>query len=327
MAKTVFRPNEITKSDSRIMLELSKKFVEDEPEEEIIEEEVYEGPTADDLRREAEAFRQQWEIEKQRMMDEAREQADKILKDAEAAAFEEVKRQTDQAQVIKSNAEQEAALVVQQAQEKANELLSQAETQKETCKTTAYNEGFEKGHEAGYKEGKTEVQRLIDRLHTMIERIMDKRQDILEQTEQQVVDLVLLVSRKVVKVISDNQRNVVMANIVQALRKVKGRGDVNIHVNLADIGLTTEHIKEFTASVESVKSITVIEDSSVDKGGCIIETDFGSIDARISSQLNELEQKILEISPIKMQRSSMAAASAKTIPNGAAQRSSTGSLN
>ena len=32
---------------------------------------------------------------------------------------------------------------------------------------------------------------------------------------------------------------------------------------------------------------------------CIVETDFGAIDARISSQLAELEEKILEISPIK----------------------------
>ena len=49
----------------------------------------------------------------------------------------------------------------------------------------------------------------------------------------------------------------------------------------------------------NIKNITIAEDSSIDRGGCIVETDFGAIDARISSQLAELEQKILEISPIK----------------------------
>ena len=119
------------------------------------------------------------------------------------------------------------------------------------------------------------------------------------ETEQQIVELVLLISRKVVKVISESQRSVVMQNILQALRRVKGRGEVTIRVNLADLKLTSEHTKEFMQAVESVKNITVAEDSSVEKGGCIIETDFGAIDARISSQLNELEQKILEISPLK----------------------------
>ena len=51
----------------------------------------------------------------------------------------------------------------------------------------------------------------------------------------------------------------------------------------------------------------MVEDSSVDSGGCIIETDFGEIDARISSQLAELEAKILEISPIKSKMKSSAA--------------------
>ena len=128
---------------------------------------------------------------------------------------------------------------------------------------------------------------------------MDKRQEILAETEQQIVDLVLMMTRKIVKVISENQRNIVVSNVVQALRKVKGRGDVIIRVNLADVAMTTEHIKDFISNAENIKNITVVEDSTVDRGGCLIETDFGAIDARISSQLNEIEQKILEVSPIR----------------------------
>ena len=51
--------------------------------------------------------------------------------------------------------------------------------------------------------------------------------------------------------------------------------------------------------VEGVKSIKILEDSTVDRGGCIIETDFGSLDARISSQLHEIEERILELIPIQ----------------------------
>ena len=72
-----------------------------------------------------------------------------------------------------------------------------------------------------------------------------------------------------------------------------------MRVNLADVKLTTEHIKDFIHQDENIKNISVVEDSSVEKGGCIVETDFGAIDARISSQLNELETQILNISPIK----------------------------
>lgn len=270
--------------------------VEEVPE---IEEPVYEGPTAEDLRREAEEFKVQWEAEKQQMLQQAQASADEIVAKAEKSAFEEVKRQSDQAQVIRTTAEQDAAEILRKANEEAEAIVAEAQAQKQRITDDAYKAGFDEGSEKGFAEGNMEAQRLIDRLHVILDRVMDKRQEILEGTEQQIVELVLLMTRKVVKIISENQRNVVMSNVLQALRKVRGRGDVTVRVNLADVKLTTEHTKEFMAAVENIKNITIAEDSSIDRGGCIVETDFGAIDARISSQLAELEQKILEISPIK----------------------------
>lgn len=299
MAKTVFRPNEIKKSDEHVVLQLSRKFQIEEPVEEVEVEPAYEGPTADDLRREAEQYRLDWEKEKQAMLDAARAEADSIVKDAEKAAFDEVKRKTDQAQVIRQQAQDEADSIKAEAGKQAAETVANAKAQMDEQLKAGYEDGFKKGQEAGFKEGNLEAQRLIDRLHTIIERTMDKRQEILAETEQQIVDLVLLMTRKIVKVISENQRNVVVSNVVQALRKVKGRGDVIIRVNLADVAMTSQHVKDFLASAENVKNITVVEDSTVDRGGCVIETDFGAIDAKIVSQLNEIEQRILEVSPIR----------------------------
>ncbi len=111
-------------------------------------------------------------------------------------------------------------------------------------------------------------------------------------------------TRKVVKVISETNKTTVAANVIQALRKLKGKCDVTLRVNLKDEAFTAAHIKEFIAAVENVESLSVVEDSSVDPGGCIVETDFGEIDARIVSQLDELEQKVLEISPLKSRKRS-----------------------
>lgn len=299
MAKSVFRPTEIKKSDDKIVLKLAHSFVEDIPEKEIEEVPEYLGPTADDLKREAEAFKVQWEQDKAKLLEDAKDEAAKIVKDAEQSAFDEVKRQTDQAQVLKQKSEIEAENIIKEAEKKSLDLIQEAEQNREQKIQEAYKEGFNHGSEEGFKDGKQEAQRLVDRLHLILEKTLDKRQEIIDETEQQIVELVLLMTRKVVKVISESQRNVVMTNIVQALRKVKGRGDVTIRVNMADVQLSTEHIKDFMQAVESIKNITIAEDSTVEKGGCIVETDFGSIDARISSQLSELEQKILEISPIK----------------------------
>lgn len=297
MAKTVFRPNEIKQKNGEVTLKLIHDYTPVEEVEEVVEQ--YSGPTPDQLRREAEAFKAGWEIEKQRMLEEAQKNADDIVKKAEDAAFAEVKRQSEQAQVIKTNAERAAQEVVKQAQEEAQKILSNAHAEEETIKNTARENGFAAGYDEGFAKGNEEVERLIERMHKILESVMQRREDILDETEQQIVELVVLMTRKVVKVISDNQKSVINNNVLAALKKVKGRGSVTLRVNLEDLKLATQNIDEFIKRCENIKGITVMEDSTVEKGGCIVETDFGAIDARISSQLTEVENRVMEISPIK----------------------------
>ena len=299
MAKTVFRPNEIkTKSGDKVTLKLIHDYTPEKVEE-VAEVEEYIGPTADDLRKEAEAFKAGWEIEKKRMLDEAQKSADEIVKKAEDAAFAEVKRQTDQAQVIKADAEKEAQDIVNKAQAEAQEIIAKAHSEENEIRDSAYRKGYDEGQKSGYNDGQSELNRLIERVHKIVESVMNRREEILRDTEQQIVDLVILMTRKIVKIISENQKGVVLSNVLSALKKVKTRCSIIIRVNIEDLKLTSEHTGEFIKRVEAVQGITVIEDSSVDKGGCVVETDFGAIDARIASQLGELENKILEISPVK----------------------------
>ena len=309
MAKAVFRPGEISVSAVKWQIDPPTSFSElahlanadgEEDLEEITEEaEVYSGPTADDLRREADHFRNQWESEKEIMVAAAQDEAKNIVKEAEDAAFREVKRRTDEAQVLKRRAQDEAEKIIAEANTQAARIVADAKASFESDRREAEEQGRNAGREAGFTEGKAEVERLILRTQTVLERAQSKRTEILEETEQEIINLVLLITRKVIKVISENQKNVIISNVVQALRKVKGRGNIVIKVNMADLKLATENIKEFINLVEGAKSIQVVEDTSIDEGGCIIETDFGEIDARIASQLAELEAKILEVSPIK----------------------------
>ena len=306
MAKAVFRPIELTVVAEKIVLnppviETTSAVApaEEEEAEAEPEEEAYTGPTAEELRREAEAFTEKWNIEKEEMIQAAKDEAESITQAAQQAAEEEKQQAADEAAAVKAAAQEEAEKITADARQKAEELETQTRSTLDDEKKEALEQGREAGRQEGYADGKVEVQRLIERTQTVLERAQDKRGDILAETEQEVINLVLLMTRKVVKVIADSQREVIVSNVEQALRKVRDRGNILIHVNLADLKLTTEHTKEFIQMMEGVKSIQVVEDTSVDAGGCIIETDFGEIDARIASQLAELEAKILEVSPIK----------------------------
>jgi flagellar assembly protein FliH len=301
VAKNVFKPQDIMYISRKVFIE-PPKIVTEEPVEEVeaVEETgEYTGPSVDDLRREADLFRKQWEAEKQRLMEHAQAEAEKIRKDAEKVAFDEVKRKNNQAQKIRQDAEDQAQTIIAESKQKAAELEADIKQRVTQTEREAYERGYSEGHEKGYSDGRAEVQRLVESLHSIISKAIEKRNEIIQEAETQIINLVLLIVKKVIKVISENQKNVVINNVVQALRKLKSRGDVVIRVNLSDLELTSEHVKDFMKMVENVKSVTVLEDSSVDRGGCIIETDFGQIDARISSQLHEIEERILDLMPIR----------------------------
>jgi len=297
LARNVFHSTEVNKLDNTVFLEPIKSDIEEI--EEIPDIEEYTGPTADDLRREAESFKEVWEKEKLEMIENAKNDASRIIEEAKQSAFEEVKKGKNESQKIIQEASDQSAETEKAAAEKYDQLIKEATEKVKTIEKDAYDAGYKDGSEKGFESGKNEVERLIEKIHQVLNTAIEKRNAIIEESETQLINLVLLISQKVIKVISENQKNVVINNVIQALRKLKTRGEVVVRVNLDDVKLTTEHIKDFMKMVDNVRSITVLEDSTVDKGGAIIETDFGEIDARISSQLNEIKDKILDLTPIK----------------------------
>lgn len=306
MAKTVFRPGEIALSGGAMVLDPPHTFPglahlapPEEPLEDIEEVEQYTGPTADDLRREAEAFKSHFEENKIEMIRSANAETEEILARAREDAADETRRGEEEAQRIKDEAAAEAEKILAEAREKAARIEADSQAAFDAGRKAAEEEGRAAGREEGFTEGRAEVERLVERARTILERAQDKREEILIETEQQIIGLVLVIANKVIKIISENQRDVVIATVSEALRKVKGRGEITVRVNIADLELTTEHTKDFIALVEGAKSLQVMEDSNIEPGGCVIETDFGEIDARISSQFEELKSRILEISPIQ----------------------------
>lgn len=306
MARNVFKYNEIPVITEKIVIEPP---FEAEPqfdpaalkrEEELRKLEEYTGPTVEDIKQEVAQFKNQFEVEKATMIKNAKEEADYIFDEAKRKAAKLVEDANSEAAKIVDDAKASATSQLTEARKK---ILSEKEdVQKEIDQlvNSAKEEGHKEGYEAGFQKGQEEVDRLVNKIHTIVGSIANKRAQILEQSEAQVIDLVLSIATRVVKTISESQKEVVIQNVKSALARIKSRSDIIIRVNVQDLALTTSKMKEFQESLEKAKTITIVEDATIEKGGCIVETDFGHIDARIGSQLREIEEKIRELAPVKI---------------------------
>jgi flagellar assembly protein FliH len=295
LAKKIFRASEVNEIGSRVLISPPQIRERETPavvEEQIEEaEEVGEFQAAEEFE-EVEEAGKEIEEDKDKALEEAKqvrekaeEEAKRIREEAEETAFKVMQKNTIEARKFKEDAQAEADKILEEARTNAQKMEEDARQKVETIIQEARTEAYENARKEGFATGADEVKRLIDRLHVILNAAIDKKKNIIENTEKQLMDLVLLIARKVVKVISEAEKKVVIENAKEALKKVRSETEITIRVNTADLGLTTKNKRSFISMVEGLKSVNVEEDSRVDPGGCIIETSFGDIDARIQRQL------------------------------------------
>jgi flagellar assembly protein FliH len=305
LARKIFKSYEIKEVDSKVLIAPPHIAKEPEEVEEVIEdvEEVAElKPVEEAAEPETTVVEAEGEdlIEKAKLeREEALLQAKSIKEEAEQEAFKILQNKTIEARKLKEEAEKEAKSVVEEAEKKASQLENEAKAKSDALVQEARNKAVEAGREEGFKKGEEEVKRLIERIHSIVNAAIDNKKNIIENTEEQLVDLVLLIARKVVKVISESEKEVVTENVREALKKLGKETEIAIKVNTKDLDLTTKNKRKFISMVESLEKVRVEEDDRITQGGCIIETSLGDIDARIQTQLQVIEEKIRELVPIK----------------------------
>ncbi|EHQ05746.1 MAG: flagellar assembly protein FliH [Leptonema illini] len=305
--RLVFKPGHISRVQEKMTLQIPDRYKKFQGIEEVDEYEIdsegnvveqYHGPTIEEIEAELERYRKETEEEIRRTLEEAHEKARTIEEQGKTVAFQLNQDAHERAKKDLEKARQDAEQIIERSKMEVERMVKEAEMRVAEIEHEAYQKGYDAGREVGFKKGQSEVRRLIDRLGMIVGQAIDVREEIIAASEKQMVDMILMVARKVIKDEVVERKEVVLNNIREALRRIKDRDRVNIRVNFADLELTTAHKDELIKMMESLRKVNIYEDSRVDRGGCIIETDVGSIDARISTQLKEIEEAIRNAEPM-----------------------------
>ena len=176
----------------------------------------------------------------------------------------------------------------------------------ERIREQARREGYQRGYDEGYHDGAreahqhadAELQRTLETLRAQLQQVIEsvhaQHKAYLQHAESQMLELVLEVARKVVREELKLQPAHVLAIVRDALRRVQGIGRLRIRANPLDVDLLRQNRPSLLQVVEGIESIEIVEDRRVDQGGCIIETEQGVYDARIRTQLGEIERALRE---------------------------------
>ncbi len=308
MSKLVFKPGEVRLTNIAKQIELPYKYqknlidAEEYKEFEVDEEgnpiDVYQGPSIEEMEAELERYRRETEEEVREMLENARKKRESIENEGKAAAFREQQQAREQIKIELERLKLDSEKEIERGKFEAEKMIKEAELKVSEIEHEAYKKGYDAGREEGYKEGQAEVMRLIDRLGTVVSTAVDIRDDLIRSSEKMMTEMILMISKKVIKDEIVERREIVINNIKEAIKRVKDRDRIDIRVNFADLDMTTAHKDELIKMMESLRKVNIYEDSRVERGGCIIETDVGAIDARISTQLDAIEEAIRNTSTL-----------------------------
>ena len=105
---------------------------------------------------------------------------------------------------------------------------------------------------------------------------------------QDLVDLAMAIARRVVRHVSESDRQVVVGNLDEAIRLAGERSDVTIKVNPADAEAARVFAESLADRQASCKLVKVVESPDISPGGCWIQWGSGAVDARIETQLDRI---------------------------------------
>lgn len=182
-------------------------------------------------------------------------------------------------------------VITPQKRKEAENIVKKAEQEAQKIREEARQEGIKLGKEEGKKEYEDKIKEALE----VLNKAVKERKKIIKDSESEILRLSLKAAEQIIRSEVSLHRDVCLNIVSEAISRVSDREQIIVRVNRED----SEYIKKFkdrlTSMLDGVKSFSVLEDSSVEPGGCVIETNLGYVDARISTKIKALAEAFKKV--------------------------------
>lgn len=153
----------------------------------------------------------------------------------------------------------------------------------------AFTKGYAQGERAGLEAGGQRAEAMLRRLAGTLEELGTLRDGMMRQTERQLVELALAIARRVLhrEVSIDPELAGALAHV--ALERLGPSAPAVIRLHPDDYSTVSGH----GTNLSTGRAVKVLPDPAVARGGCLVESDFGNIDASVDAQVAEVARVML----------------------------------
>jgi flagellar assembly protein FliH len=198
-------------------------------------------------------------------------------------------------------AQLQAELILNQAREEARQLLDQARTQaiaeQEEIRAGARDEGYREGYAQGtakamddaIRDREATAARLEKDVQAFLEKASLAREEMILQSQDELVELCLAVAEKVVRVSLKSSSEVIVKMIQTATERMKRQEWVHIYIPGCDARQLAKISPALTGTLGALSQHIKVVPMGDDEGGtCIVETPEEIVDASVSTQMSHI---------------------------------------
>lgn len=151
----------------------------------------------------------------------------------------------------------------------------------------AFTKGYAQGERAGLEAGGKRAEAMLRRLAQTLDEVTGLRDTMVRQTERELVQLAVAIARRILQreLAVDPELTAALAHI--ALERLGGAGPATVRLHPDDHAIVT------AGQSLAGRQVDVIADPAVSRGGCIVESEFGFIDASVDAQVDEIARNVM----------------------------------
>ncbi len=165
-------------------------------------------------------------------------------------------------------------------------------------------EAFEKGKAEGLRIGtekgtaeaaavyKKNIGEIQQNVVSFLKKIEDSKREIFSHSEHIILKLCLEISKKIIASEISTRQDVILNVTRKALSYIAEREKLVIRVAPDDLNILNENRDFWEPVTEKLKDVIIEPDERVNRGSCIIESNSGTVDARLGVQMDEIAELV-----------------------------------
>ena len=177
------------------------------------------------------------------------------------------------------------------------EALDRLKSIQEEAYKAAYQLGLDEGRDRAHAEAKSDLTMRIDRLDQMLAALESLKTDLSAGNEAHFVKLAYYMAATLTVEEFAQKPELVIGVLRQAIMDAQSDERVVVRVSPEDKQIIEDARHTLARDAETSARIKIEASTSISRGGCVVETNYGSVDATIELRLKRLWEAVAEKLP------------------------------